>query len=90
MPILFFLYTVVLRHMQVGPKFKKCLFPARNQPLENIVTRNICLHDLPFFSGVPGNRDRKLRYCSRIYIQNWFTLLNEQNLLLNFVKEPDL
>ena len=37
----------------------------------------------PFFL-VTGNRDRKFRYCSRIYGWNWFTLLNDQNLLLDF------
>ena len=37
-----------------------------------------------FLFFVTGNRDRKFRYCSRIYVQNWFTLLNEQNLLLDF------
>ena len=33
---------------------------------------------------VTGNRDRKFRYCSRIYVRNWFTLLNEQNPLFDF------
>ena len=37
-----------------------------------------------FLFLVTGNRDRKFRYCSRIYIRNWFTLLNEQNPLLDF------
>jgi hypothetical protein len=27
---------------------------------------------------------RKFRYCSRIYVRNWFILLNEQNPLLDF------
>ena len=26
----------------------------------------------------------EFRYCSRIYVRNWFTLLNEQNPLLDF------
>ena len=37
-----------------------------------------------FFGGVTGNRDRKFWYCSRNYVRNWFTLLNEQNPLLDF------
>ena len=37
-----------------------------------------------FFFLVTGNRDWKFRYCSRIYAWNWFTLLNEQNPLLDF------
>ena len=37
-----------------------------------------------FGGGVTGNRDRKFQYHSRIYVRNWFTLLNEQNPLLDF------
>jgi hypothetical protein len=56
-----------------------------NTALVNVVIRNICLRDLRwlFFFLVTGNRDRKFRYCSRIYVWNWFTLLNEQNPLLD-------
>ena len=69
----------------IGPKLKNCLFPAPDQPLENVATRNIfwVICD-DFFFLVTGNRDRKFRYCSRIYVRNWFTLLNEQNPLLDF------
>ena len=42
------------------------------------------LRQLFFCFFVTGNRDRKFRYCSRIYAWNWFTLLNEQNPLLDF------
>ena len=64
------------------PILKDCLF--RTRPLENVATPNIFLCDLWFattfffFFGY-----RKFRYCSRIYVRNWFTLLNEQNLLLD-------
>jgi hypothetical protein len=37
-----------------------------------------------FFFLVTGNRDQKFLYCSRIYVRNWFTFLNEQNPLLDF------
>ena len=60
-------------------KLKKCLFPAPDWPLENVFGWFVT----PFFL-VTGNRDRKFWYCSRIYVWNWFTLLNEQNLLLDF------
>ena len=66
------------------PKFKKKLFPAPDRPLENVATQNIFLQDLRQFFLVTGNRDRKFRYCSRIYVRNWFTLLNEKNPLLDF------
>ena len=70
----------------IGPKLKNCLFPAPDWPLENIATRNIFLRDLwcLFFFMVTGYRDRKFQYFSRISVQNWFTLLNEQNPLLDF------
>ena len=60
------------------------MFPAPDWPLENVATWNIFLRDLRFLFLVTGNRDRKFRYCSRIYVRNWFTLLNEQNPLLDF------
>jgi hypothetical protein len=39
---------------------------------------------MTFFILVTENRDRKFRYCSRIYVRNWFTLLNEKNPLFDF------
>ena len=36
------------------------------------------------FFLVTGNRYRKFQYYSRIYVRNWFTLLNQQNPLLDF------
>ena len=68
------------------PKLQNCLFPAPDRPLENVVTRNIFWVICNFFFSfsVTGNRDRKFRYCSRFYVRNWFTLLNEQNPLLDF------
>jgi hypothetical protein len=69
----------------IRPKLKNCLFPAPNRPLENVATQNIFLRDLRrLFFLVTGNCDQKFRYCSTIYVWNWFTLLNEQNPLLNF------
>ena len=63
------------------------MFPAPDRPLEKVATRNIfwviCDNFLLIFL-VTGNCDRKFRYCSRIYVRNWFTLLNEQNPLLDF------
>ena len=73
-------------NVNVRPKLKNCLFPAPERPLENVATRNIFLlicYDF-FFFLVTGNRDWKFQYCSRIYVRNWFTLLNEQNPLLDF------
>jgi hypothetical protein len=61
---------------------KMCV--SRTRPT---VRKHFFLCDLQrlFFSFlVTGNRDRKFRYCSRIYVWNWFTLLNEQNPLLEF------
>ena len=72
-------------NVNVRPKLKN-LFPAPERPLENVVTRNIFLlicYDF-FFFLVTGNRDWKFQYCSRIYVRNWFTLLNEQSPLLDF------
>ena len=62
------------------------MFPAPDRPLQNVATQNIFWRDLRrlFFFLVTENRDRKFQYCSRIYVQNWFTLLNEQNPLLDF------
>ena len=68
-------------------KIKNCLLPAPNRPLENVATRNIfwvICNGFFFFFLVTGNRDRKVWYCSRIYVRNGFTLLNEQNPLLDF------
>ena len=65
------------------PKLKKCLFSAPDRPSEN---SNIFWRDLRrlfFFFLVTANRDWMFRYCSRIYVRNWFTLLNEQNPLLD-------
>ena len=45
---------------------------------------NVKNDNIDIFFLVTGNRDRKFRYCSRIYVRNWFTLLNEQNPLLDF------
>ena len=67
------------------PKLKK-MFVSRTRP----TVRKRC--DSKYFLGdlqrlfflVTGNRDQMFRYCSRIYVRNWFTLLNEQNLLLDF------
>ena len=59
-------------------KLKICLFPAPDRPLKNLATRNIFLQQLFFFGY------RKFRHCSRMYVRNWFTLLNEQNPLLDF------
>ena len=61
------------------------MFPAPDRPLENVATRNtFCVICDDFFVLITGNRDWKFRYCSRIYVRNWFTLLNEQNPLLDF------
>ena len=68
------------------------LFPIRkSNPRSKLPTvRKRC--DSKYFLGdlrrlfflVTGNRYRKFQYYSRIYVRNWFTLLNEQNLLLGF------
>ena len=72
-------------HDPLGVRWaKNCLF--RTRP----TVRKCC--DSKYFLGdlrrlfflVTGNRDRKFRYCSRIYVRKWFTLLNEQNPLLDF------
>ena len=74
-----------ITELLIGPKLKNCLFPTPDRLLENVETRNIFWRDLQqLFFWVTGNRDRKFRYCSRIYVRNWFTLLNEQNRLLDF------
>ena len=73
--------------IDIRPKLKNCLFPAPDRPLENVETRNISwviCNNFFFFFLVTRNRDRKFWYCSRIYVRNWFTLLNEQNPLLDF------
>ena len=66
-------------------KIKK-MFVSRTRPtVRKRCDSNIFLRDLrQLFFLVTGNCDQKFRYCSRIYVWNWFTLLNEQNLLLNF------
>ena len=69
------------------PKLKKIVcFPHptdRQKTLQlEIFFCMIC--DDFYFLLVTGNRDRKFRYCSRIYVRNWFTLLNEQNPLFDF------
>ena len=71
-------------HLYTRSKFKKCLFPAPNRPLENVAIQNIFWVTCDDFFFVTGNRDRKFRYCSRIYVRNWFILLNELNPLLDF------
>jgi hypothetical protein len=55
-----------------------------NDPAVKIWPGRVRVNWQSFFFGLTGNRDRKFRYCSRIYVRNWFTLLNEQNLLLDF------
>ena len=73
------------RQTQHKAKIKK-MFVSRTRPtVRKRCDSNIFLRDLrQLFILVTGNCDQKFRYCSRIYVWNWFTLLNEQNLLLDF------
>ena len=78
--VLLFLHTQVTKFLILRPKLKK-LFVSRTR----LTVRRRC-NSKYFFAWFATNFFFffGFRYCSRIYVQNWFTLLNEQNPLLDF------
>ena len=62
-------------------KIKKKKFPRPRSNARKCRDSKKKLRDLRHFIFLGY---RKFRYCSRMYVRNWFTLLNEQNRLLDF------